>query len=617
MMKLDGDLLGRLSTAICSLLVATGVTAQQEELRFAHYFGDHMVLQCGAALRVWGQARPGAEVTLVVTEDLKKARRLMGETRAETLGEVRRPGGAASDPPFDAIKKRVRADRSGTWTVELDPLPASFQPKALLASSGGRRIALWDVLIGEVWLTSGQSNMAWGLSGDTEWTIERVAADHPAVRYSEVRAPSAGRREDLPERLRWIPMTADRDLDPVSAVSYWFAVRLHRYLRVPVGIHSNAVGGTLAEQWTPREDLLELPGTKAWAETHETSDCYDGMIAPITRAVFRGALFFQGENNAIGKWSIYRDSFPALIRSWREAFGAPELPFGIVSLAGFGPHGRDREPEMVDLPPQTFWYAAIRDVHFRTARAIPATGLITTWDLGDTENIHPHRKAQVGWRAARWALARVYEKPVVHTAPVYRGMRVRGDRVILRFDLDPQVAGRERKKPDEVVWHLDYPISREGREYRGFVIAGADRRWYPAKVRRGTEPATLEVWSERAPSPVAVRFGWSGMPDASLVGVDHLPVHPFRTDDWPLMPDPPEPKDSPERRAWDEELARAQEKARRDALERRLRETVAWLQDFEGEASALVAPEDRDALRGRTAELRERLTALGGLLERR
>src|SRR4051794_39610627 len=213
--------------------------------------------------------------------------------------------------------------------------------------------------------------MQWGLSGDADWALERECADYPAVRYAAVHSPADRPRDDLPGRLTWVRFEPGQNLSGVSGVSYYFAVRLHRYLKVPVGIHCNAVGGTLAEQWTSRPALEAVPELAGFLKGRKTSDCYNGMIAPVRRFPFRGALFLQGENNSIGKWGVYRHSFPALIRDWRRTFNDPELPFGIISLYGFGPHGREQEPEMTNLPPGLFWYAAIRDVHFRTFRTIP------------------------------------------------------------------------------------------------------------------------------------------------------------------------------------------------------------------------------------------------------
>ncbi|MFQ6133376.1 MAG: hypothetical protein ACE5R4_15145, partial [Armatimonadota bacterium] len=319
-------------------------------------------------------------------------------------------------------------------------------------------------------------------------------------------------------------------------------------------------------------------------------------------------------SSSIGKWTIYQHSFPKMIENWRETFGEPDLPFGIVSLFGFGPHGRDMEPEMVDIPPGTFWYAAIRDAQFRTYRSVPNTGLIATWDLGDTAYIHPARKRGVGQRAARWALAKVYNKPVTHTAPVYREMKIEGNTVKLYFDVDPQT--QEGRKDDKVVWWLDYPISREGKEYRGFVIAGQDRHFYPAKARRSKEPGCLEVWSEHVPSPAAVRFGWAGFPDANVIGPDHLPVHPFRTDDWALFEDPPYDKDSPDRQVWNQKLSEKKEQAERWTWQRKLQETRSMIAELERAAGKYVSEEAQEQWRAKAEQTSSLLSDLESALTR-
>jgi len=557
------------------LLACCLPAAAEQPLRFANIFGNGMVLQRDRPIAVWGWG--DGEVTITIAEGDK------------TLGS-----------------RTVRTDASGRWAARLDALPGSFASKTLTITAGDKRATLQQILIGEVWICSGQSNMAWGLRGDTMWALESKSANYPGIRHCALQQWTPEPQRDLPKRATWTPLAAGaRVLPRVSAIGYYFAVRLHRYLKVPVGIIQNASGGTRAETWTARATLEALPeardyldyfarrveqfkksGTKKprasrrdagpLGERNQPSGCYNAMIAPLAGLSVRGAIFYQGENNSVGTWNLYRASFPAMIADWRKAFGQPDLPFGIISLAGFGRAQRDRNIEQEMVPPGRFWFAAIRDVHERTHRQVPHTGLIVTSDLGDSTNIHPQRKQEVGERTARWALARVYGARVPHTGPIYRSMKIVGKRIRLSFDVDPTVA-------NNAPWFQTCPITRAG-TYRGFVIAGKDRRFYPASVRRIDRtrqldpPHQLEVWSEFVKQPVAVRYAWAEFPDANVIGVDYLPMPGFRTDDWPLPPDAP--ADPSKRAAWNERIKQLREQALAQACERQLAElesTVAGM----------------------------------------
>ena len=519
--------------------------AAEQPLRFANIFGDGMVLQRDRPIAVWGWGE--GEVTITIAE---------GENQ---LGS-----------------QTVSTDASGRWVARLDALPGSFSPKTLTIASGDERATLKQVLMGEVWICSGQSNMQWGMRGDTMWALESKSANYPGIRHCALQQWTPEPLRDLSKRATWTPLAAGaRTLPRVSAVGYYFAVRLHRYLKVPVGMIQNASGGTRAETWTARASLEALPEARDYlghfarrgdagrfADRNQPSGCYNAMIAPLAGLSVRGAIFYQGENNSVGSWNLYRASFPAMIADWRQAFGQPDLPFGIISLAGFGKAQRDRNIEEEMVPPGRFWFAAIRDVHARTHRHVPHTGLIVTSDLGDSTNIHPQRKREVGERAARWALAQVYGARVPHTGPTYRSMKIVGERIRISFDVDPTVA---KNAP----WFQTCPITRAG-AYRGFVIAGEDRRFYPASVRRLDRARQLEVWSEFVKQPVAVRYAWAEFPDANVIGVDYLPMPGFRTDDWPLPPDAP--ADPSKRAAWNERIKKLRGRALAQARDRKLAE---------------------------------------------
>ena len=510
------------------------------ELRFANVFNHNMVLQQQKPIRVWGWAPAGAKVEV-------------------TLGDQRKSAVAAAE---------------GEWLVELPQRQAGSGPLELTARSGKNSVTYKDVLIGEVWVCGGQSNMAPG--GHHNADIEFPGADSPAVRYTRVEGKVAHEPlADLPARDAWMPLAAGKmELRRIAPAAYYFGVRLGRFLKLPVGIVNTAIGGTTAEVWASRESLARHPQLKGLLDARgkDIGAFYNGTIVPIARLSVRGLLFYQGENNTFDAYETYAYSFPSVIESWRKAFGDPKLPFGIISLAGNKAMSRDPEPERAMV--HRHCYMHIRDVHFRTFRATADTGLIAIHDLGE-DTMHPGRKRDVGERAARWALATAYgfaNKPagkggVYHTAPIYREMKVEGDEVLLYFDYDPTIDDKRAGK-----WYKRLPLPDRAREYRGFLVAGEDRRFFPAeaKVRavrddRNIRQECLEVWSREVPKPVAARYAWANQPNANAYGLHGLPVAPFRTDNWPFIRSLPSwAPDLEERKAANERMIKQHEQWRRE-----------------------------------------------------
>ncbi len=525
-------------------------------LRFANIFHHNMVLQQHKPIRVWGWAAAGTKVDV-------------------TLGDRRKSGVAMAD---------------GMWLVELAPMEAGFGSLALTARSGQEAVTYKGILIGEVWVCGGQSNMAPG--GHHNADIEFPSADSSAVRYTRVEGKVAHEPlADLPARDAWMPLVDGKmEVRRVAPVAYYFGVRLGRFLKVPVGIVNTAIGGTTAEVWASRESLSRYPQLKGLLDARgkDIGAFYNGTIVPIARLSIRGFLFYQGENNTFDAYETYAHSFPNVVADWRKAFGDPKLPFGIISLAGNKAMSRDPEPEREMVHRHS--YTHIRDVHFRTFRATANTGLIPIHDLGE-DTMHPGRKRDVGERAARWALATAYgfaNKPagkggVYHTAPVYREMKVEGGKALLYFDYDPTIDDRRAGK-----WYKRLPLPDRAREYRGFLVAGADRRFFPAeaKVRpvkdgRDIREECLEVWSRDVPKPVAVRYAWANQPNANAYGLHGLPVAPFRTDNWPFIRSLPSwARDLEERKASNRRMIEQRERWRR---ERKLLEAKRQAAAFAGD----------------------------------
>jgi len=469
----------RFGTYVCLFAIVLPSAQAQADLRLANIFNNNMVLQQGKVIGVWGWTDSGAEASVS-----------FGETTLAT-----------------------KADKDGLWRVEFKPLAASFEPRRLTVKSGDKTIELKNILVGEVWLCGGQSNMEG--AGHHNQDLEHPSADTLGVRYTRLeRRPQSKPLKDLPLRENWAPLGAKNS---------------------------------------------ELIGK-------DTGAFFNGVIAPISKFAIRGVLFYQGENNVFEGYETYAHSLPKVIGSWRKAFGDETLPFGIISLAGNWAQSMQPEPERELGNGHNF--ATIRDVHFRTFRSTKNTGLIAIHDLGE-DYMHPGFKRDVGERAARWALATAYDKPVYHTAPIYREMKIDGGKALLFFDHDPTVtdmrAGKTYKR-------LPFPL--RAREFKGFIIAGKDRRFFPAqaRVRRMKSDAEvknecIEVWSEFVSEPVAVRYAWANQPDANAYGMRGIPVAPFRTDDWVMIRAVPKwAPDLEQREKHNKELRRKLEQWQRERM---------------------------------------------------
>ena len=464
---------------LATALLLAGPAAGDAEL--ARLFGDGAVLQRGVPVPVWGTAEPGQHVTVSVG----------GRTASATAGE------------------------DGRWRAVLDPLEAGG-PFELRANEAAAR----DVLVGEVWICSGQSNMEWPLAWASDARREIAAAALPRIRLFKVPRVSgedplleitAGRDiEDKPLEPGWTACTpASATL--FSAVGYHFGRELEATLDVPIGLIQSAWGGTPAEAWTtwprfstdpalePSRMRFDLAGYSA------PSVLYNGMIAPLVPCAFRGVIWYQGEAN-VPYASQYRALFRAMIESWREAWGRDDMPFLLVQLAAFLPRRSQ--------PAESQW-AELREAQAQ-ALALEHVGMACTIDIGAPDNIHPGNKREVGRRLALIARASVYGEPgLVYSGPTFAGMSVEGSAVRVRFDHAEGLAASG-------------DAAREA--LRGFALAGEDRhwRWATAKIDGGE----VVVRAQGVEHPVAVRYGWADNPDCNLRNGAELPAVPFRTDDW-------------------------------------------------------------------------------------
>lgn len=479
---------------------------------------DGMVLQQKQRVPIWGNADPGETVTV----------RFAGQTKKTT---------AAPD---------------SKWTIKLDPLSANATPATMIVS-GKNTIELKNILVGEVWLVAGQSNMQRLLSETADGEAAIAAADHPRIRLFNVSRQVAFKHAP-PPLARW-QVCSPLTVKDFSAAGYYFGVELERELRVPIGLINSSYGGSQAEAWTPVEYLLAsddlrptVERTKIWdeerprvrvaydealkkwrAEADEAlasgarpapspsvpdalreyriaSSIYNGMIAPLIPFSIRGAIWYQGESNE-ARAQQYGILLPVMIRAWRERWSQGNFPFGIVQL----PNYRDLKPEPADEP-----WSHLREAQRQTARNTANAGLIVTIDIGEARDIHPKNKLDVGKRMARWALVDVYGSKLTKSGPVFREAKNAGSKMILKFD--------------EVGQGLRI---RAGDKLEEFAIAGADHKWYWANAMIAGKNV-IEVWSDAVPQPVAVRYAFNNNPrHPNLTNDTGLPAAPFRTDNWP------------------------------------------------------------------------------------
>ncbi len=479
------------------------------DVKLAALFSDHAVLQRGQPVPVWGTADAGEEVTV----------------------------------EFAGQKQTAQAGPDGKWKVTLQPLKEA--ESLALTVKGKNTLTINDVAVGEVWVNSGQSNMAFTLSRDAQGPESAAASEDKLLRMFTVPAKSS----DQPETEvagKWVaanPATSGS----FSAVGYYFARELRKALKVPVGMLSSSVGGTPAEAWTsgaalaarailkaeldaaqailvknhpaaleryqaneakilenwkaavekakaegrtplPRKPVVPEDPTKS---KNRPSGLYNAMIAPLQPYGIRGAIWYQGESNS-ARAPQYRTLFPTMIGDWRKVWGQGEFPFFFVQIT---PHN--------NMTPE------IREAQLLTTQTVPQTAMAVTTDFGHATDIHPTQKEPVGTRLALAARAKVYGEKIEFSGPTFDSMQVESGQAVLKFK---HAAG----------------LTAKNGALKGFTVAGADKKFVPAKAEIQGE--TVIVSAEGVTKPAAVRYGWANVPDVNLYNAAGLPASPFRTD---------------------------------------------------------------------------------------
>lgn len=503
-------------SVIFSLILAANFVIQAD-VRLPDVIAGSMVLQQNQTVPIWGWAEPGEAVTV----------------------------------EFAGQKKTAVAAADGKWRVDLGKMAASSTSR-VMTIRGKNTIELKDILVGEVWIVSGQSNMQWRLPESTDGAAATAAANHPSIRLFNVSREVAFKRRQgkLGEWAACSPETVKE----FSAAGFYFAVELHNELKVPVGIINSSYGGSQAEAWTPVAYLNASPDlkptverTKVWEAERETvrgnyaaaiakwredsdkaraagarpspspgvpdalrdyriaSSIYDGMIEPLIPFAIKGAIWYQGESNE-ARAEQYNLLLPTMIRAWRERWGQGNFPFGIIQLPNY---------RAIKAEPEESAWSFIREAQRRMALTTAKTGLIVIIDIGEAGDIHPKNKLDVGKRMAVWALKNSYGKKLVDS-PVFVKSEVNGKKMVLTF----ADVGRGLKM-------------RSGDALNEFAIAGADKKfvWADAKIVAKNK---IEVWSPAVSSPVAVRYAFNSNPkNPNLTNDSGLPASPFRTDNWP------------------------------------------------------------------------------------
>ena len=287
---------------------------------------------------------------------------------------------------------------------------------------------------------------------------------------------------------------------------------------------------------------------------------------PIRHLGIRGVLYYQGENNNFMRWTRYESTFPKVPVSFRKAFGEDNLPFGCISQPGWG--NFDLDPEVATVAEG---YAIVRDIQRRALANDPHGNMIATYPTGNSY-IHPAEKLPVAEYASLWALAKVYKKPVQHTGNTYREMKVRDNKLYLFFDIDPIVRERWKNVTKQAYWQV-LPCPREGNaEFTGFIIAGKDQRWYPAKGRHTKLDGDwcIELTSDLVTEPVAARYGWANWPTGNMVGRNRIPMPTFRTDNWSIPEGVNYSKDAQDQSK--QQLQELRQLGEQQALDRKIRQ---------------------------------------------
>lgn len=500
--------------------------AARAEVKLPAIIGDNMVLQQKLANPIWGWDAPGTEVSVA----------------------------------FAGQTKTAKAGADGKWTVKLDPVPANAKPAAMTIKGTSTR-ELKNILVGEVWICSGQSNMQWNVLSAWDADLEIATAKFPNIRLISV--PQVGTQEPQKDFKGAWAECSPQTVGGFSAVGYFYGRVLHQMLNVPVGLINNAWGGSAAEAWVRRDVLEKDPRFKSlmqsWVErekllaaekaqkdyevalaawkkqadeaqkagrpfairaprspremlsgNNRPGNIYNGVLLPTIGYGIKGAIWYQGESNASRAYE-YGYLFPLMISHWRSEWKQGDFPFYWVQLADF----KAEQPQ----PGDSDW-AELRESQTKTQNAIKNGGQAVIIDLGESNDIHPKNKRDVAERLARWALVKDYGFQLPYRSPEFKEAQFANGKAIVTLD----TFGSSLRTVDVT-------------EVKGFAICGEDKKWVWATAKiLGNDK--VEVSAPGVAKPVAVRYAWSDNPVCNLYSKDGLPVTPFRSDSFDMITKP-------------------------------------------------------------------------------
>ncbi len=466
--------------AACLLMIQT---TSWSKVVLPEILSDNMVLQQQTEVKLWGKAKANAQVSI--------------------------------RPSWDNRTYTATSDKDGKWIAKVQTPQASYNAYSITFSDG-ETTQLNNILIGEVWFCSGQSNMEMPLAGF--WNCPVAGANETiatSAQWKGIRVATIEKNGQVQPvdncKGSW-KVSCPENAPAFSATGFHFAMMMNQVLNIPIGIINSSWGGSTVEGWLPRDIVAQYPDINLerdirkeeghdWWHYMSPTLMYNGMIKPLQNYTIKGFLWYQGESN-VGKHKTYAERLKTMVELWRKEWGLGELPFYYVEIAPYGSN-------------ENYYSALLREAQFNAQKIIPNSGMISTNDLVENYeqyNIHPKDKSNVGKRLAYMALSKTYQiKGIEAVGPVYKSMEIKDGAALLSFD---NAGGGFNRMTD----------------IQGFEIAGEDKVFYPAKAE--LNGGQIKVSSDKVPTPAAVRYGFRDFKPGNVANIRELPLYPFRTDNW-------------------------------------------------------------------------------------
>jgi sialate O-acetylesterase len=472
----------KIKCALITLLIFTFSVLTFAQIQLPSFISNNMVLQQNFEAPIWGWADPGTHISIT--------------------------------PNWSNTNYQTSADYNGSWFVKITT-PSAGGPYSIIINND----TLTNVMIGEVWVCSGQSNMQLAMYKTENAEEEINNANYPDIRLFYAARDNA-RLPNKDVYGQWDECTPKVD-STFSAVAYYFGRELYNQLHVPIGLLHFSWGGSTVQAWTNPEVLKTTPEGRYYLEIfkekikntppgelprnyRDPGANFYGLIAPLIPYGIRGVIWYQGENNVF-EHQLYRNSFETMVKDWRDEWKEGDFPFYFVQLAPY-----NYSQKLVG--------AALRDAQ-RRSLDIPNTGMVVTLDIGNPEDIHPKDKLDVGKRLSLWALAKTYGKEnIVYSGPIYKSMKIEDNKIRISFD------------------YVESGLYCKGDTLKYFTIAGNDKVFHTADAV--IENNTIVVSSDEVKNPIAVRFAFGNADEPNLFNKEGLPASTFRTDDWDIITAP-------------------------------------------------------------------------------